>query len=218
MAGGLFNMALRGTGLGGDPLRRPARAAQRRLGADLRRRPGRDHLVLRRHRRPEDRLQDEEPDRPRLRRVDPARLLRARAGCSSSPPRAASCRWPAGRRAAGSGTCSTAEPSRRGRTTSSPASRSSDGLLARRAPPARLERRAAGGVAQRLAAAARARPSRPAAAARRPARGRSPSARRRSAAAAPSTAARRRARARRAPSAARSGCSGRCRRAPPAAR
>ena len=32
--------------LGGDPLRRPARAAQRRVRADLRRRAGRDHLVL----------------------------------------------------------------------------------------------------------------------------------------------------------------------------
>ena len=48
LAGGLFNMELRGTGLGGDPLRRPARPAQRRVGADVRRRPGRDHLVLRR--------------------------------------------------------------------------------------------------------------------------------------------------------------------------
>ena len=33
-------------GLGGDPLRRPARAAQRRRGADVRRRAGRDHVVL----------------------------------------------------------------------------------------------------------------------------------------------------------------------------
>ena len=36
--------------LGGDHLRRPARAAQRRRGADVRRRPGRDHVVLRRAR------------------------------------------------------------------------------------------------------------------------------------------------------------------------
>ena len=57
--------------LGRDPLRRPARAAQRRLGADVRRRAGRDHVVLGRHDRHPDRLQDEEPDRPRLGRVGP---------------------------------------------------------------------------------------------------------------------------------------------------
>ena len=46
MGGGLYNMALQRHRLGGDPLRRAARAAQRRRGADVRRRPGRDHVVL----------------------------------------------------------------------------------------------------------------------------------------------------------------------------
>ena len=51
MGGGLFNMALQRDRLGRDPLRRAARAAQRRLGADVRRRAGGDHLELRRARR-----------------------------------------------------------------------------------------------------------------------------------------------------------------------
>ena len=69
--------------------------------------------------------------------------------------------------------------------------------LAARAPPARLERRAAGarGAAARRRRR-RGRPSRPAGAARRPARGRARSARRRSAAGARSTGARRPAPAR----------------------
>ena len=46
MGGGLYNMALQRHGLGRDPLRRPAGAAQRRRGADVRRRAGRDHVVL----------------------------------------------------------------------------------------------------------------------------------------------------------------------------
>src|SRR4051812_21035126 len=71
MAGGLFNMELVRHRLGGDPLRRPARAPERRASADVRRRPGRDHVVVRRDRRAQDGLQDEEPDRPRLGRVDP---------------------------------------------------------------------------------------------------------------------------------------------------
>ena len=75
MAGGLFNMTLSGTGWVAILSDGPPVLLNVALGADLRRRPGGDHLVLRRHRRPQDRLQDEEPDRPRLRRVDPARLL-----------------------------------------------------------------------------------------------------------------------------------------------
>ena len=66
--------------LGGDPLRRPARAAQRGPGADVRRRAGRDHVVVGRHGRDQDRLQDEEPDRPRLGRVDPDGLQRSGLG------------------------------------------------------------------------------------------------------------------------------------------
>ena len=80
MAGGLFNMDADRHRLGRDPLRRPARAAQRRAGADVRRRAGRDHVVVRRDRRAQDRLQDEEPDRPRLGRVDPARVPRSGLG------------------------------------------------------------------------------------------------------------------------------------------
>ena len=49
MAGGLFNLELRGHRLGRDPLRRPARPAQRRVGADVRRRAGGDHVVVGRH-------------------------------------------------------------------------------------------------------------------------------------------------------------------------
>ena len=74
---------------------------------------------------------------------------------------------------------------------------------ARRAVPAGLEHAAARVVAVGLAAAPRARPSRPAAAARRPARGLTPTARTRTAAGARSRAARPRAPARSAPSAAR---------------
>ena len=48
MAGGLFNMSLQGTGWVADPLRRPARAAQHRRRAHVRRPAGGDHLVERR--------------------------------------------------------------------------------------------------------------------------------------------------------------------------
>ena len=91
--------------LGRDPLRRPARAAQRRVGADVRRRAGRDHLVVGRHDVDQDRLQDEEPDRPRLRRDDPDGVRRPGLGAR------AAVRGPGRRsrheraRAAGSATC-----------------------------------------------------------------------------------------------------------------
>ena len=71
MGGGLFNLVAARHRLGGDPLRRPARAAERGERADVRRRPGRDHLVVGRADRHQDRLQDEEPGRPRLGRDGP---------------------------------------------------------------------------------------------------------------------------------------------------
>jgi uncharacterized protein (AIM24 family) len=46
MGGGLYNTSLQGSRLGGDPLRRPARPAQRRPGPDVRRRAGGDHVVV----------------------------------------------------------------------------------------------------------------------------------------------------------------------------
>ena len=57
MGGGLFNTSLKGTRLGRDPVRRPARAARRRERADVRRRAGRDHVVRGRVDLDPDRLQ-----------------------------------------------------------------------------------------------------------------------------------------------------------------
>ena len=91
LAGGLFNTELKGTGWVAVLSDGPAGAAQRRLGADVRRCAGRDHLVVRGHERDQDRLQDEEPHRPRLRRVDPAGLRRPGLGAR------AALRGPAGR-------------------------------------------------------------------------------------------------------------------------
>ena len=135
MAGGLFNTELRGTGWvailsDGPPVLLNVAEAR-----DVRRRAGRDHVVLRGDDGDQDRLQDEEPRRPQLGRDDPDGLQRAGLGA----------------RAAVGGT---RHPHHR-------LSRASDvdelvvaGLvhrrLAARAPPARLERRAADGVAQRL--------------------------------------------------------------------
>ena len=74
MAGGLFNMELQGTGWVAILSDGPPVLLNVAVGADVRRRAGRDHLVLRRDGRAQDRLQDEEPDRPRLGRVAPAGL------------------------------------------------------------------------------------------------------------------------------------------------
>ena len=66
--------------LGGDHLRRAAGAAERRRGADVRRRAGRDHVVLGRDDRDPHRLQDEEPDRHGLRGDGPDVVLRPGLG------------------------------------------------------------------------------------------------------------------------------------------
>ena len=80
MGGGALQHEPARHGLGGDPLRRAAGAAQRRRGADVRRRAGRDHVVVRRDDRHPHRLQDEEPDRARLRRDGPDVVLRPGLG------------------------------------------------------------------------------------------------------------------------------------------
>ena len=90
MAGGLFNMSLTGTGWvailsDGPPVL--LNVAQAPTFADAQAAITWSSGVTV---GPQDRLQDEEPDRPRLGRVDPARLLRVRAGRSCSPPRAGS--------------------------------------------------------------------------------------------------------------------------------
>ena len=143
MAGGLFNMSLPGTGWVAILSDGPPVLLNVALGADLRRRAGGDHVVVGRHHVDQDRLQAEDPDRPRLGRVDPDGLrgpgLGARAAVRG-PRRPA----PAGggRRAR--------EPARRlSRLTVDDLVARVEvvhGLLARRAPPARLERRAARGV------------------------------------------------------------------------
>ena len=69
MGGGLFNTSLMGNGLGRDPVRRAAGAAQHGRGAHIRRSPGRDHLGEQRPDQRQDRRQAEELRRPRLRRV-----------------------------------------------------------------------------------------------------------------------------------------------------
>ena len=71
MGGGLFNMALHGTGWvailsDGPPVLLDVGAAPTFADA-----AGRDHLVLGRADRAQDRLQDEEPDRPRVGGVAP---------------------------------------------------------------------------------------------------------------------------------------------------
>ena len=87
---GLYNLALHGTGWVAILSDGPPVLLNVAAGADVRRRAGRDHVVLRRADRHPDRLQDEEPDRPRLGRDVPDGVLRARAGCSCSRPRARS--------------------------------------------------------------------------------------------------------------------------------
>ena len=90
MGGGLFNTALQGTGWVAILSDGPPVLLNVGRRADVRRRPGRDHVVPGRDHRVQDRLQDEEPDRPRLGRDRSRWPSRARAGCSSSRPRAAS--------------------------------------------------------------------------------------------------------------------------------
>ena len=88
LAGGLFNIELRGTGLvalvsDGEPLRLDVAEAP-----DVRGPAGRDRLVRRRALGPEDRRPGQVADRHGLGRERAARAVRGRAGCSSSPPRA----------------------------------------------------------------------------------------------------------------------------------
>ena len=84
MGGGLFNTALHGHRLGGDHLRRAARAAQHRRRADVRRPAGGDHLGLERPDRHQDRHQAEELHRPRLGRVGPDVVRRAGLGARAA--------------------------------------------------------------------------------------------------------------------------------------
>ena len=77
--------------LGRDRLRRPARPAEHRRRADVRRPVGRDHLGVERPDRDQDRHQDEELHRARLGRVDPdvvrGRRLGARPAERGARPR-----------------------------------------------------------------------------------------------------------------------------------
>ena len=71
--------------LGGHPLRRQPRPARRRLGADVRRRAGRDHLVAGRHDLDQDGLQAfQDADRAQLRRVGPDGLRRPGLGARAA--------------------------------------------------------------------------------------------------------------------------------------
>ena len=105
MGGGLFNMALSGTGWvailsDGPPVL--LNVAQAPTFADAQAAITWSSGVTVGH---QDRLQDEEPDRPRLGRVDPDGVLGSGLGARSSRPRAASSPSPAARpAAAGSGT------------------------------------------------------------------------------------------------------------------
>ncbi|CAA9318791.1 MAG: hypothetical protein AVDCRST_MAG90-913, partial [uncultured Microvirga sp.] len=71
-------------GLGGDPLRRPARPSRRQLRADVRRPAGRDHLVLRRDDPGQDRRVAEDPRRPGLGRVGADGVQRAGLGAGAA--------------------------------------------------------------------------------------------------------------------------------------
>ena len=80
LAGGLFNIHLKGTGLvallsDGEPLRLDVAEA-----ADVRGPAGRDRLVRRRLHQPEDRRAGQVADRPRLGREHPARHVRPGLG------------------------------------------------------------------------------------------------------------------------------------------
>ena len=81
LSGGLYNMELSGTGHGRAGHRRAAGDDRDRRHGDVRRPAGRDHLVGGRLELGEDRRQPEDVHRQGLGRDDPARVLRARAGC-----------------------------------------------------------------------------------------------------------------------------------------
>ena len=91
MGGGLYNMALQGTGWVAILSDGPPVLLNVAVRADVRRRAGRDHVVLGRLDRHPHRLQDEEPDRPRLGRDGPDVLpgpgLGARAAVRGPHPR-----------------------------------------------------------------------------------------------------------------------------------
>ena len=71
MGGGLFNTSLNGTGWVAILSDGPPVLLNVASAPHVRRRAGRDHVVLRRDDFAEDRLQGQEPDRTRLGRVDP---------------------------------------------------------------------------------------------------------------------------------------------------
>ena len=112
MGGGLFNTALKGSGYVAVVSDGPPVMLDVGQRADVRRRPGRDHVVRGRVDLDPHGLQgDQEPDRPRLGRDDPDGVQRAPAGCSCSPARGASTARSAAAGAAAecSGTSSTAD-------------------------------------------------------------------------------------------------------------
>ena len=84
MAGGLFNLELRGTGWVAILSDGPPVLLNVASGADVRRRAGRDHVVVGRDDVDQDRLQDEEPDRARLGRDDPDGVQRPGLGARAA--------------------------------------------------------------------------------------------------------------------------------------
>ena len=92
MGGGLFNTALQGTGWVAIVSDGPPVLLNTGDAPDVRRPGGGDHLGVERPDEHQDRHQAEELHRPRLGRVDPDGLLRARAGCWCSRARAVSTR------------------------------------------------------------------------------------------------------------------------------
>ena len=93
MGGGLFNTALQGTGWVAIVSDGPPVLLNTGDAADVRGPAGGDHVVVERADQHQDRHQAEELHRPRLGRVGPDGVQRARAGCWCSRARAA-CRWP----------------------------------------------------------------------------------------------------------------------------
>ena len=84
LSGGLYNMSLHGHRLGVDPLGRPAGPADDRRDADLRRPPGRDHLVGQPADDGQVRRQPEVVHRQGLRRVGADGLRRPGLGADSA--------------------------------------------------------------------------------------------------------------------------------------